>query len=402
MDVGWRNLSIATVVLSCGESILVLPNNALPLRIPQYGSSDRDDPAARAGSRAAKRSAMLQFEAYKPPPRKNGTKLLLNQIALLNTSPRSVPTAGEPRCRKEFMSAVSLDRDPLAETLSPERRATLEKLFYSIGTVATLPSAAHRILELSDADAGDPVKLREVVQTDPVLVARILRRLNSSYYALSHRVADIRTAVSLLGVREVRNLALTVYMSRIFERKGDYKTYKRAELWNHSVAVATTCRLVSRVCGRGNTDEVYIAGLLHDIGLILLDQSLRRHFCKIIDELTPGMPAYLLEQRALTFDHAGLGGFVARKWNFPDQIADAIAYHHEPLLYKGEHKDLVHIVTVANFLCSRAGVSSLGVHNIPPPPDEVYQGLGLDQVALAIIWDQMEVTLEKAEAMAKG
>lgn len=300
------------------------------------------------------------------------------------------------------MPEITLERDPIAESLSPERRATLEKLFHSIGSVASLPASAHRIMELPDTEAADPVKLREVIQTDPVLVARILRRLNSAYYALSHRVADLRTAVSLLGVREIRNLAITVYVSRVFERKGDYKTYKRAELWTHSVAVAATSRLVARVCGRGNSDEVYIAGLLHDFGLILLDQSLRRHFCKIIDELPSGTPAYLLEQRALTFDHAGLGGYVARKWNFPDQIADAIAYHHEPLRYQGEHKDIVNIVAVANFLCSRAGVTSLGVHNIPPPPDEVYQGLGLDQVGLAIIWDQMEATLEKADAMAKG
>ena len=293
-------------------------------------------------------------------------------------------------------------RDPISESLSPERKAVLEKLFSGIGTLTTLPTAAHRILQLTEDESADPNKLREAIQSDPVLVARILRRLNSAYFSLSHRVSDIRTAVSLLGIQEIRNLALTVYVSRMFERKGDHGTYRRKDLWNHSVAVAAAARLVARVCGHGVSEDVYIAGLLHDLGLILLDQGMRKHFCRVVDELTPATPAYLVEQRNLTFDHATLGGFVAQKWNFPQQISDAIAYHHEPWLYRGPHKQLVFIVAVANYLCSRAGITSLGVHNLPPPPDEVYAGLGLDQVALAIIWDQLEATLEKAESLADG
>lgn len=293
-------------------------------------------------------------------------------------------------------------RDPISETLSPERKTVLEKLFSGIGTLTTLPTAAHRILQLTEDESADPNKLREAIQSDPVLVARILRRLNSAYFSLSHRVSDIRTAVSLLGIQEIRNLALTVYVSRMFERKGDHGTYRRKDLWNHSVAVAAAARLVARVCGHGLSEDVYIAGLLHDLGLILLDQGMRKHFCRVIDELTPANPAYLVEQRNLTFDHATLGGFVAQKWNFPQQISDAIAYHHEPWLYRGPHKDIVYVVAVANYLCSRAGITSLGIHNLPPPPDEVYAGLGLDQVALAIIWDQLEATLEKAESLADG
>jgi len=217
-------------------------------------------------------------------------------------------------------------RDPISESLSPERKAVLEKLFSGIGTLTTLPTAAHRILQLTEDESADPNKLREAIQSDPVLVARILRRLNSAYFSLSHRVSDIRTAVSLLGIQEIRNLALTVYVSRMFERKGDHGTYRRKDLWNHSVAVAAAARLVARVCGHGVSEDVYIAGLLHDLGLILLDQGMRKHFCRVVDELTPATPAYLVEQRNLTFDHATLGGFVAQKWNFPQQISDAIAY----------------------------------------------------------------------------
>lgn len=284
--------------------------------------------------------------------------------------------------------------------MSEERRTALERLFSRIGDVSTLPTAANKVLRLTQDDSADPESLREAIQGDPVLVARILRRLNSSYYALSQKISDLRTAISLLGLREIRNLALTVFVSRFYEGGSAHGRYKRENLWSHSVGVAVASRLVARVCGRGACEEAYIAGLLHDLGLILLDQTLRRHFHKVLDSIDDATPTHIVEQRILTFDHALLGGFVARRWNFPDAVADAITFHHQPWCYTGPHKDLVQVVAVANYLCSRAGVTSLGVHNVPTPPDELYAGLGLDQVTLAIIWDELDTALEKATSLA--
>jgi HD-like signal output (HDOD) protein len=284
--------------------------------------------------------------------------------------------------------------------MTEERRVALERLFARIGDVTSLPTAANKVLRLTEDENADPEKLREAIQSDPVLVARILRRLNSSYYALSHRISDLKTAISLLGIREIRNLALTVFVSRFYEGGTVHGAYKRENLWSHSVGVAVASRLVARVCGRGACEEAYIAGLLHDLGLILLDQTLRRHFYRVLDAIDENTPTHIAETRILSFDHALLGGFVARRWNFPDPVADAITFHHQPWCYSGPHKDLVQVVAVANYLCSRAGVTSLGVHNVAAPPDEVYTDLGLDQVTLAIIWDELDTALEKATSLA--
>ena len=284
--------------------------------------------------------------------------------------------------------------------MSPERQVALERLFARIGEVSSLPTAAQKILNLTDDENAQAEDLREAVQCDPVLVARILRRLNSSYYGLSNKIADLRTAVSLLGLREIRNLALTVFVSKFYEPGAGHGPYRRENLWSHCVAVGAAARLVSRVCGRAAPEEAYIAGLLHDIGLILIDQTLRRHFFRIIDSIDPATPTHVVENRVLTFDHALLGGYVTKQWNFPDQVTDAITYHHQPWCYSGPNVDLVHVVTVANYLCSRAGYTSLGVHNVAAPSDDVYAGLGLDQVTLAIIWDELDATLERANALA--
>jgi HD-like signal output (HDOD) protein len=284
--------------------------------------------------------------------------------------------------------------------LTDERRAALERLFARIGDVASLPAAAEKVLRITDNENADSAELCEVIQSDPVLAARVLRRLNSSYYALSQKISDLKTAIGLLGHREIRNLALTVFVSRVFEGGTVHGTYNRENLWSHCVGVAVASRLVARVCGLSGCEEAYIAGLLHDLGLILLDQTLPRHFHKLIDSISEQMPTYVAESRLLAFDHAMLGGFVARRWNFPDSVADAIAFHHQPLSYDGPHKELVNVVAVANYLCSRAGVTSLGVHNCLPPSDEIYRCLGLDQVTLAIIWEELDGALEKASSLA--
>jgi HD-like signal output (HDOD) protein len=298
------------------------------------------------------------------------------------------------------VSSLSIAQSGPLLPMTEERRVALERLFARIGDVTTLPAAAQKVLTLTQDENGDAEKLREAIQGDPVLVARILRRLNSSYYALSQKVSDLKTAIALLGMREIRNLALTVFVSRFFEGGTSRGAYRRENLWAHSVGVAVASRLVARVCGRSACEEAYIAGLLHDIGLILLDQTLRRHFHKVLDAVDESTPTHIVESRILTFDHALLGGFVARRWNFPDPVADAITFHHQPWCYNGPHKDLVQVVAVANYLCSRAGVTSLGIHNVLPPPDEVYSSLGLDQVTLAIIWDELDSALEKSVSLA--
>ena len=286
------------------------------------------------------------------------------------------------------------------QEIPPERRESLERLFKHIGTVATLPAVGQRVLALTENDSASPEDLRDAIQGDPVLVARILRRLNSSYFGLSQKIADVRTAVNLLGMREIRNLAITVLMSKMFEEDGSHGTYRREGLWSHCVSVGVCARLVSRVCGRGLPEEAYVGGLLHDIGLILLDQTLRRHFVRVLEEISPTVPTCAVESQLLSFDHAMLGGYVAQRWSFPQQIVDAITFHHAPLSYTGPHKEMVYLVAIANYLCSRVGRTSLGVHNVVAPPDEAYSGLGLDHVSLTIICSELEATLDKAEALA--
>ncbi len=276
------------------------------------------------------------------------------------------------------------------------QQQALEKLFCRIGEVSSLPAAAIRIVQIANDENCGANDLIDAVESDPSLAVRILRTVNSTFYSVRNRVGNLKTAVTLLGLKEVRNLALTVHVSRMFVSPGDYRTYRREGLWRHLVAVAATSRLVAEVCDAAPRDDAYVAGLLHDIGLILLDQHLRRQFKEVLDciEQTPSTIA--AERAILSFHHGELGQFVTRRWNLSEAVSAAAGYHHEPERYQGPHRNMVNLVAVANYLCTRSDISSLGVNNVAPPSDQVYRELGIQTNHMATILERLNETLETA------
>jgi len=276
----------------------------------------------------------------------------------------------------------------------------IERLFRRIGEVSSLPTVAVRIVEvINDPDTGAE-DLLEVVRFDAALATRIVRTVNSSYYSMQNKVADLQLAIALLGFKEIRNLAMTAYIAQLFKKGHGHGSYSREGLWNHSIAVGAVAQLIAQTCGRVQPREAYLAGLLHDIGLILLDQYLHKPFCQVIDALEEGKPAWQVEQEILGFDHAELGAFVASHWSMPEHLSTTIRYHHAPQEYDGPHREMVYVVGLANSFCHAKGFTSLGVRNAQTPPAEVLAGLQLTESQLADIWNQIDEVLEAANILA--
>ncbi len=274
----------------------------------------------------------------------------------------------------------------LRQGRTPRQLEALERLFSRIGEVSSLPDAAIRVFQVArDRKAGSE-DLLHVIEADPALALKILRTVNSAYHSLRHEVKDLKTAITLLGFKQVRNLALTLYVSRIFSRSGTYRRYSRQGLWNHHVAVASASRLIAEICECAPPDEAYLAGLLHDVGFILIDQHMNRYFRQVLDEISDGTATIVAEREILAFDHCELGHAVVRHWNLSEAIAAAAGYHHRPEAYEGPYAMIVRIVSVANYFCSHQGYTSLGVDNVAPPAPETYEDIGmrLDQVTSII------------------
>lgn len=291
------------------------------------------------------------------------------------------------------------------ETRSPRstvQQEAFERLFRRIGEVSTFPAAATRIMRIASDDTKGVDDLLAAVECDPALAVKVLRTVNSTLYSVRRRVADLRTAVTMLGFDHVRNMALTVHVSQMFARSGDYRGYNRAKLWRHLVSTAATARLIAQACGSPRGDEAYTAGLLHDVGFILLDQHLRRPFKEVLDRLYDVEQADPLaaEREILSFDHAELGEYVARQWNFSESACAAAGFHHAPDEYRGDHADVVSMVAIANFLCTRHGISSLGAGAPPAVAQRAYQELDITAPRLQAILGKLDETLALADRAA--
>jgi putative nucleotidyltransferase with HDIG domain len=296
-------------------------------------------------------------------------------------------------------SAQLVDYDLIHRSRSPQHGEALERLFSRIGQMSSLPSVAQRVMQVTRDQESSAADLLAVVEQDQSLAIRILRTVNSSYCGLRDEVADLKTAISMLGFIEVRNLAMTVYVARLCEEASEYRGFSRSHLWYHMVVVGSVARLIAKVTNKANPDEAYLAGLLHDVGLLLIDQYMHRHLCEVIDLVQSGKPLSASEHHVLTFDHTDLGGYIARESCFPRRIAIAIGRHHDAH-YCGGERELLDIVMVANYLANRNNITALGVRNTAMPHDKIWRSLGLRQNDLADIWEQLEMTLTAARILA--
>ena len=276
----------------------------------------------------------------------------------------------------------------------------IQRLFRRISEVSSLPAVALQIIEVANDPNAGAEDLHRAVQFDAALAMRIMRTVNSSYYSLQNKVADLKLAITLLGFKEIRNLAMTAYVSQLFKADAGHGAYSREHLWNHFIGVGSVARLIAETTHTVPPREAYLAGLLHDLGIILLDQYLHKPFCQIIDRLGEDVPVCDLERQVLGFDHAELGEYVAAQWNLPGHLTTTIRYHHAPLEYVGPHQAMVYTVALANFLCDAKELTSRPTSRLQVPPADVFNGIGLDKHGVSSIWGQLDATLEHADIMA--
>lgn len=274
-----------------------------------------------------------------------------------------------------------------------------ERLVQRIEGVSSLPHVSMRVLEVVNSSESTVADLRSVVESDPSLVARILRTVNSSAFGLRVRVDSIHRAVALLGFNMIKNLAVTASVAQMFRDNTPIGRYTRPKLWKHMISVAVASRMIASRSGIKEFDEAYMCGLLHDIGIILIDQHQHRGFLEVVGNFVPDRSTAAIEREILGFDHTQLGAAIAEKWGFPDSVIDTIRFHHNSARCTGEYQPLVYTVEVANFLCTKKGISSYGVNQIQPPTKAVFDSLSIGRNDVKILYQDLDVELDKAKEL---
>lgn len=262
---------------------------------------------------------------------------------------------------------------------------------HEINHIATLPEVTLRIVELVEDPTATAQDLHKVISHDPALCSRILKVVNSAFYGLPGQIGSIERAIVLLGLNAVKNIAIAASLVKLYRAGEMGPNFKARDLWTHSVAVAAASKLITDALRTGMADEAFLAGLIHDIGIVVELQYDRKRFAEMIDQLdiddegAPRSHMMGLERQIFGATHQAFGRALCEKWKFPPGLTSATGWHHNPLDLPEERRMLPCIVHVADKVAgSLEGGFRLDVPDLEVS-DEVLAAIRLPREKLAEI-----------------
>lgn len=260
-----------------------------------------------------------------------------------------------------------------------------------------LPALPQVFLELQQAinatntSADD---LAEIISQDPSLTAFLLRMVNSAFYSLPMQIDTISRAVTVVGVNQLSTLAVGTSVMSLFKDVPP-EVLDMEQFWKHSVACGLIARRLCRSTGKGDPERAFVAGLLHDIGqLILLQAEPERAAAVLSHARSKDVLLYAEEKKLLGFDHATLGGMLLRKWNFPFILVASVLEHHQPKENQKEPEPgLVHC---AETIATGLGIGSSGEFFVQPPNTKVWESMGLTPDRIDEMIEDLDEELDEA------
>lgn len=256
---------------------------------------------------------------------------------------------------------------------------TASQLVMDIGGLVTLPDVYLRISRLIDDPLSATADIAKAVSQDPSFTVRLLRVANSSLYSFPSSVTTAAKAVSIIGTSQIRSLALSMCIASSFAGLPN-ELVSMKNFWRHSLFCALIARHLAKQVRRCDPDALLTAGLLHDIGeLVIFNQlpGLATEVLLMVLDSQDELPVYQAERQVIGFSHSEVGGELARQWNLPPLLVECIAHHHDVADAK-RHPREVALVHLANILALMAELDTLDPADVSPIDPLAWELTGLD------------------------
>jgi putative nucleotidyltransferase with HDIG domain len=291
--------------------------------------------------------------------------------------------------------------DSLTEKIDYERLRVFNSGKHYLDGVTSLPPAPTLVTELltlfrePDRDVDQVVQL---ISYEPSLTAQILRTCNSVCFAGEQPPGDIFEAVSRVGFYQVYCLVVSLFGAKTKAMEGADKGVNVDDLWRHSVAVAVSAAVVADEGGQTRA-VAFTAGLLHDIGkLVLASAERERYACLVQRAKDEGILLSALERSALMIDHAELGGELMQRWNLPPEIVAAVRHHHD-FEAAPSHEQLTAAVQVGDVIAYQIFAEDLANTDVLAPSFAALDILGISAADFPRLQAKAEAELEKVKGM---
>lgn len=277
-----------------------------------------------------------------------------------------------------------------------DREQAVSVAIREISHIATLPEVTLKIVELVEDPSSTAQDLHNVIANDPALSSRILKVVNSSFYGLPGQIGSINRAIVMLGLNAVKNIAIAASLAKLF-RGGDLSHgFSARAIWEHAVACGAITKVVADTAKVGFSDEAFLAGLMHNIGLMVEMQFDRNKLIEVVQNLgvnAEGVPANdMREVEAQIFgaDHQDFGKGLCEKWKFPNNFTLVTGYHHNPMEAPADARRLPAMVYIADRLVgSVEGQFRLDLTSLDIDP-AVLEVLGLTETGLQAIRERVD------------
>ncbi len=234
-----------------------------------------------------------------------------------------------------------------------------ENLQKLVNGIDQLPSLPEIYLELENEIASNNVSMNKVsgiISKDPLITAKILQLTNSAFFGLPLRVNNINQAVNFLGINLIKNLILTINLFKLLdENNPNLKHYQ--EIWRHSNKVAVLSKRIAEIkdCKKLIKDDLFLAGLLHDIGKLILIEQFGNYYDDVKQKMESENISYIeAENSILKTNHALLGAYLLGVWGIPDPIVEAIAFHHDEIVTGSRELKETEIIKIANLIVNES------------------------------------------------
>ena len=274
---------------------------------------------------------------------------------------------------------------------------TAEDIVKQIGALPPLPGTAMRLISVINEPRSTVEDIVEAIRYDQAITAAVLRLCNSAYFGLSRKVTSLHEAMLCLGTVKVLQMVMSVHTTALLKKEQAGYGLEPGTLWRHSVAVALASAAVTQRLKYPNAGLAFTAGLLHDIGKVVLNEYVGGAFAEIVRRVGDEHLSFQeAESKVLGFSHEEIGAMVAKRWELPESIERCIRYHHTPSELIPPDP-LVDTVYLANCVCLIFGVG-LGEDGLFYRADEeVMERCGLKEPDLEVIGAQVMIDLRRVE-----
>ncbi len=287
----------------------------------------------------------------------------------------------------------------MATGTADNAKVVVDKALAAVSDIATLPEVTIKIIEIVEDPKSTARDLHEVIKNDPALSVKVLKVVNSAFYGLPGQVASVDRAIILLGLSAVKNISIAASIARLFKGKRISEQFNASDLWRHSVGVAVAARSIAKCSPHPvMTDEVFVAGLIHDIGTLIERQAYPDEFATVINRCYSAEQDFLeCEREIIGADHQAFGVGLTTKWKFPRHLRAAVGFHHNPEALSVELRNMATLIRIADIICCHEQIGFYLTASNDTVTEEMLDLLGITSEQLEELRADLPDQLAEAE-----